>query len=94
VSASGSVSPPNQPEPAGPGEQEHVKDWAGREMGFQVTVAGTGDQNKDQSGRPSGGIEQEQNFVVYLPTSVQVLEPSAVLASLPLIPATPNLNSI
>ena len=79
----------------------HVTDWAtrwasklGREMGFQVTVAGTGDQNKDQSGRPSGGIEQEQNFVVYLPTSVQVLEPSAVLASLPLIPAIPYLNSI
>jgi len=40
------------------------------------------------------GIEQEQNFVVYLPSSVQVPEPSAVLASLPRFLAIPYLNSL
>jgi hypothetical protein len=34
------------------------------EMGFQVTVAGTGDENKDQSDRPLGGIEQNPNVLV------------------------------
>jgi hypothetical protein len=39
-------------------------------------------------------IEQEQLFIVYLPTSVQVSQPSAVVASLPLIPAILCLNSL
>jgi hypothetical protein len=36
----------------------------GHQVGFQVTVAGTGDENKDQSDRPLGGIEQNPNVLV------------------------------
>jgi hypothetical protein len=55
------------------------------EMGFQVTVAGTGDENKDQSDRPLGGIEQPER-TRRLPPSVQDSTSLAVLASLPLNP--------
>jgi hypothetical protein len=62
-------------------------------MGFQVTVAGTGDENKDQSGQPLGGIEQNPERTHRLPPFVQDSISLAVLASLPLILAIPNLDS-